>query len=235
MKLGIMQPYLFPYIGYFQLINAVDTFVLFDDVQYIKRGWINRNRILVNGREHLFTFSIKKASQHNKINQTFFSERFPHEKDDFLKTLHANYKKTENYNVVYSIVQEALNINVDNNVSEAIRKSILLINNYLDIQTEIIMSSSLDKKESVAGQEHILEICNRLGASKYVNAIGGRDLYSSHSFREQNIDLMFLEPTRMEYKQFNNNFIPNLSIIDVLMLNNKNKIKQLLDCYHLIK
>src|SRR5690242_636845 len=98
LKIAIMQPYLFPYIGYFQLINAVDKFVIHDDVQFIKGGWINRNQILVNNREFMFTFSIKKDSSSHNINKRYFSDKFEAEKNKFLRTLKANYGKCERYN-----------------------------------------------------------------------------------------------------------------------------------------
>ena len=92
-KVAIMQPYLFPYIGYWQLLAAVDEFVLLDDVQYINRGWINRNRILVEGRDHLFSFSVKMDSQQKKIIERFFAEDFSADRSRFLRTLQCSYRK----------------------------------------------------------------------------------------------------------------------------------------------
>ncbi|HEU5140600.1 MAG TPA: WbqC family protein, partial [Bacillales bacterium] len=108
MKTGIMQTYLFPYIGYFQLIHSVDQFVIYDDVQYIKSGWINRNRILVNQKDFMFTLSLKKASSSLNINERYFSKNFGRERDRLLKTLKESYGQMDDYENVSTLLENAL-------------------------------------------------------------------------------------------------------------------------------
>lgn len=233
MKVGIMQPYLFPYIGYFQLINAVDKFVILDDVQYIKRGWINRNRILVSDKDYMFTFSLEKRSSSLDINKRYFSKEFFNEKDELFKTLKWNYGNLDNFNEIILLLDECLKFDIESqNIARNIARSLTLINNYLDITTPLLFSSELEKNEELKGEEKIIEINKQLGSSHYINPIGGIDLYSKRNFDNQNIKLSFLKSKSIEYKQ-KKNFIPWLSIIDVLMFNTKDQIKEFITEFEL--
>lgn len=235
MKVAIMQPYLFPYIGYFQLINSVDLFVICDDVQYIKGGWINRNRILVNNHDHMFTFSLKKDSSHLNINKRYFSERIGIEKQSFLKTLKASYGKLERYDEVSCLIEEVLSGNViDQDISKIITRGLKVICNYLDIHTKILFSSEIPKNNELTREDRVIEINKQLHATHYINPIGGMELYSKGNFLKHNINLSFLKSKPIQYKQNGKEFIPWLSIIDVLMFNSRDEVKQLLDEYELL-
>jgi hypothetical protein len=222
MKLGIMQPYLFPYIGYFQLINAVDKFVIFDDVNYINRGWINRNRILLNGREHTFTIPLDKASQNKLICEIELS---PNDKwkMKLLKTVTTAYKKTPEFNMAYPVLESIIDFE-NRNLSIFITNSLDRICNYFNIKTQIIPSSLKYNTTQLKGQNKILEICCAEQATIYINPIGGIEIYQKKAFEEKQIKLVFLKSKQINYDQFRNEFLPFLSIIDVMMFNTKDKI-----------
>ncbi|MFT5214586.1 MAG: hypothetical protein ACI9WV_002317, partial [Patiriisocius sp.] len=139
MKIAIMQPYLFPYIGYFQMINAVDHFVFYDDVNFINRGWINRNRILVNGKDTFITVPLIKASQNKKINEInlFFDEKM---KKKMILTIELAYKKAPYYNQVIEIIKKIVNADISN-IGEYAANSIITLCNYLKIETSFSYSS----------------------------------------------------------------------------------------------
>ena len=229
MKVGIMQPYFFPYIGYFQLLNYVDTYVLYDDVNYINRGWINRNYILVNGKKHLLTLSLKKPSQNKLIKEIEIGNHT----DKMLKTIQRAYTHAPYFSNVYPLI-ESIFLLQEANLSSFLRKNIQMIGDFLDCETKIVLSSDIQEDNASRGQSRILSLCKTLGATHYVNAIGGMDLYSKKDFQARGIDLSFLQSDDIQYKQFGNDFQPNLSIIDVLMFNSKKSIREFLSKFHLL-
>jgi hypothetical protein len=231
MKVAVMQPYFFPYIGYFQLINAVDTFVIYDDVNYIKKGWINRNNILVNGTKNLFTIPLKEASQNKLIKEICISE-FPKWRDKFIKTIEMNYRKSPQFGEVHEIITNSLKYN-GNTIAELNLFTIKAIANYLDIKTEFIDSSSKYNNKFLKGPDRILDICLRENAGIYINPIGGAELYGKENFTANNVNLSFIKTGTIDYKQFNNKFVPGLSIIDILMFNSKASIAKMLSQYSL--
>lgn len=233
MKVGIMQPYFLPYIGYWQLINAVDKYVVYDDVNFIKKGWINRNRILSNGNDLFINILINKMSQNKLINETFLVEDESW-KNKLLKTIENSYKKAPYYNCVMPILKNIV-LNKENNLALYLFNSLVLVNRYIGIDTKIILSSSIIKDNKLKGTDKILEICEKLNATEYYNAIGGIELYSFDRFRKNGIILSFLKTNEITYQQFNNEFVSNLSIIDVMMFNSRYKIKRILNDYTLIK
>ena len=234
MKVGLMQPYLFPYLGYFQLINAVNVFILYDDVQYIKNGWINRNKILVKNREGMFTFSVKKDLSTKLINQRYYSDNaFETTKDNFLKTLYLSYKKAPYFSETHEVLSEIFNYNTLN-VAEFNSNSLKILCDYMNINTKILISSSLKKNNELKSQHRVIEINRVLGSDCYINPIGGIELYSPNVFNENGIQLKFIRMNEIKYPQFEGKFIPSLSIIDVLMFNSKEEIKYLLSNYKLI-
>lgn len=231
MKIAIMQPYIFPYIGYFQLINAVDKFVLYDDVNFINRGWINRNNILVNKKAKLFTIPLINASQNKKINQILIS----HEgkwKQNLLKTIEQNYKKTPYFDSAFPVILDCINID-HIEISQFNYHSIQTICHYLEITTNIIPSSSKYNNQPLKSQERIINICTLENAETYINPIGGKELYDPIAFKENNLELKFLQTIPCEYPQNTEEFIPYLSIIDVIMYNSKNIISRMLTQYEL--
>ncbi len=231
--IGGMQPYLFPYLGYFQLINAVDVFVISDDVQYIKGGWINRNRIQSNRKPLLFTFGIKKDKMTKNINQRSYSEdTYNSTRDKFLRTLFHSYHKAPYFKEVNELIAEILSYE-DHNVSGFNTNSLRILCNYMNINTRFKLSSSLKKDEGLTGQDAVIAINKILDSHCCINAIGGLELYSSKRFEENGIQLKFIKMNEIEYRQFNEHFIPNLSIIDVLMFNSEEEVEELLKSYEL--
>ena len=231
MIVGIMQPYFFPYIGYWQLIDAVDCFVVYDDVNYIKRGWINRNRILANGSEMNFHISVQKASQNRKINQLHIDPDLRLRKKT-LKTIELAYKRAPYFKNIYPIIEEILFYR-EENLADYLTFSLIKTAEYLGIRTHIVRSSEIPKENAKKGQDKILEICKILGADTYYNAIGGKKLYSADVFKENGIQLYFLKTGDILYHQFTNEFIPNLSILDVMMFNSTESISKQLKKYTL--
>jgi hypothetical protein len=232
MKIAIMQPYLFPYIGYFQLMNAVDKFVIFDDVNYINKGWINRNRILVNGEAHMFTMPLKEASQNRLIRDIEVSED-GNWRNKFLKTVEMSYKKAPYYGSVIPIITNVI-LSEAKSISRLIRQSITEINRYLGISTMLQDTSAVYDNCHLKAEDRIIDTCRKERAGQYINPSGGTDLYSKERFKEEGIELLFLKPKPVNYKQFDNDFVPWLSIIDVLMFNSKETVGEYLLAYSLI-
>lgn len=232
MKLGIMQPYFFPYIGYWQLMNCVDTYIIYDDVNYIKGGWINRNRILINGQPSYFNVQMKGASPLKKINEVEVSDDQVF-KRKMLATLKMSYSNAPYFDEIFPLLNDII-LNDESNLAKYLEYSIRKIAQYLDINTNIIVSSSIEKNNELKGKEKVLHICNILGANDYINAIGGQELYDYESFEKMGIQLNFLKTNNINYNQYNNEFVPCLSIIDVLMFNSKEKVKLMLNDYELI-
>jgi hypothetical protein len=229
MKLAVMQPYLFPYLGYFQLLYAVDTFVIYDDVNYINKGYINRNAILVNGQGHQFTLEILGASQNKHINEL----QVGHSAERLLKTIMHAYRRAPYFKQVFALLELIL-LNPETNLALFIGNSLDKIKAYLGLTTRLFYSSALDKNNLLCGQDKILDICACLKAETYINAIGGRALYNPHEFNKSNIKLFFIKSTFGSYKQFDNVFVPNLSIIDVLMFNDQAAVLAMLQQYELL-
>lgn len=230
MKLGIMQPYFFPYIGYWQLINAVDKYVIYDDVNYIKGGWINRNRILLNNKDHFFNAYLRGASPNKLICEVELGDEVLNKKN--LKTLEQAYKRAPYYDCIYPLLEECLQSGVTN-LARYNGNILKVICTYLDINTELVYSSEIEKNNNLKGKEKVIHICKILNADEYINAIGGKALYDKKEFADNGILLHFLSTNDIEYKQFGTDFIKNLSIIDVLMFNPKERVKKYLEMYTL--
>jgi len=232
MKLGIMQPYFFPYIGYWQLIKAVDKYVIFDDVNYINRGWVNRNRLLINGQDRMVSLKLHESSQNKLINETEILEDQDN-RSKLIKTVENCYRKAPYYKTACPVIEEIISLK-ENNLALYLKNSIQQVCSYLSLDAELVDSSSIKKDNSLRGQDKILEICRLLGAYEYINAIGGQSLYSQKAFSTNKIKLKFLKPSVTEYRQFGNKFVPSLSIIDVMMFNSPEEIKKMLSSYELI-
>jgi len=229
MKLGIMQPYFMPYIGYFQLMAAVDKYVIFDDVNYIKRGWSARNNILVNGQKHLFSISVEGGSQNNLYTQVVVI-------DDFLKlrkTLEMSYKKAPFFNETMELLDKVFDFE-DRRFNFFMKNSYGVILDYIGIQTDLLLSSDLSNDKELKGKDKILDICKLMGADEYYNTIAGQELYDRQEFENNGITLKFLDPTLEPYPQLIKEFIPGLSIIDVLMMNSKEDVVKLLGSYNIV-
>jgi hypothetical protein len=227
MKIAIMQPYLFPYIGYFQLIGAVDTFVIYDDVNYITRGWINRNRILLNGKEKLFTLRLVKASQNRLINDIEI-DADPKNRRNLFEVIRHAYAKAPFYREVEPVLRETI-FSDESSLSRFLAAHLLALSRFLGVETEFVFSSGIDKDNALTGQDKIIDIVKRLKADQYVNPIGGTALYDKERFAQEGIGLFFIKTNELSYRQFHNAFVPNLSIIDPMMFNGKKRVIELLN------
>jgi len=234
MKIAIMQPYIFPYIGYFQLIHATDVFVFYDDVNYINKGWINRNRILLNGKEHLFTLPCKEASQSKLIMDIEVLEDAK-AINKLLATMQAAYRKAPNFNEVYPMAERVLNEGQGAKLSEVAAGSVKAVCEYIGLSRTFKTSSECYDNRELKKADRLIDICHREGIKKYVIPSGGQEIYTKEYYGEQGISLSFLVPGRRDYMQFDNSFVPWLSILDVLMFNSKEEIRNnILPQYQLI-
>lgn len=231
MTIAIMQPYLFPYIGYFQLLDAVDKFIIYDDVNFIKKGWINRNYILINGQPSLFTIPLKNGSQNELISNVVISYNTAWQ-NKLLKTLEFSYKKAPFYDIVYPLITRII-LSDNDFIKDLAYRSLVEISQYLGINTEIIPSSTIYDNRELKGQDRILDICLQNQANTYINPNGGKSLYEESFFKQKEINLFFHQSNPIAYKQFSHDFVPWLSIIDVLMFNPVDAIKRMLDDYQL--
>jgi hypothetical protein len=230
MKIAVMQPYFFPYIGYFQLVNAVDSFVFYDDVNYIKNGWINRNRILINKQPSLITLPLKQASSFRLINEIEISGS----KDKILRSIRMSYSKAPFFKDVFPMIETVL-LTKTNLISELSIESIKSVCRYLNINTQFeIASREFPRIESFDRSDRIISICKSRNASTYLNSIGGIDLYDSGYFEKNKIKLQFIKPNITIYDQFDEKFVPSLSIIDVLMFNDADNVGRMLNDYTVI-
>ncbi len=233
-RIAIMQPYFFPYIGYFQLINQVDKFIFYNDVNFINKGWINRNRILVNGEANLFSLPLHKASQNKLINeiQLTADEKW---RSRLLKTIELSYKKAPNYDFVFSLIEEVISINTTL-ISDMAILSVMKTFEYLDSKKVLFeCSSSRYNNQQLKGQNRILDICKQEKTTIYINPSGGLELYDRELFEENGIKIYFINTLPFHYHQNSkNSFISNLSILDVLMFNDKNKVCELTNYCELI-
>ncbi|MDB4789959.1 WbqC family protein [bacterium] len=232
MKAAIMQPYLFPYIGYFQLMNFVDKFTIYDDVNYITRGWINRNNILVNGRECMFTVPLKNASRSTLIKDLELCDTEKWVKK-FLKTVKHSYSKAPYFDEISSVVAEVVSTR-SKFIKDWHLKSFELINNYLDIKTDIIESSTIYNNMEFKGQYRILDICLKENIDHYINPIGGLKLYDRELFKKNEIEISYLKEEVTRYNQFKSKFVSCLSIIDVMMFNGKEITSKMLKNFNLV-
>lgn len=233
MRLAIMQPYIFPYIGYFQLINAVDTFVVYDNIQFTKKGWINRNRILVNNKDEYISLPLKKDSDYLNVDQRKLAETFKADRIKLLRRITESYRKAPEFSNVYPML-ETIITNEEENLFGYIYQSLQELCKFLDIKTTFIISSSVPIDHQLRSQDKVIAICKALGATVYVNPIGGLELYAKDDFKQNDIELHFIRSAAIEYPQFNNEFIPWLSIIDVMMFNSKETIQRYLQSYTII-
>lgn len=234
MKLGIMQPYFFPYLGYWQLLDAVDKYIVYDNIEFTKNSWIRRNRILLNHKDKMFTLPLKADSDYLDIRERFIVENFEKERTKILSQIMQAYKKAPYFDIVYPIIESCLKYE-DRNLFNYIYNTILQVASYLDIKTDIIVSSTIDIDHTLKGKDKVLALCKKENADEYYNSIGGIVLYDKDEFYNNGIKLSFLKMNDdIVYKQFNNEFVANLSIIDVMMFNSKDSCKQMLKQYSLL-
>ncbi len=233
MKIGIMQPYFFPYIGYFQLINMVDRYVIYDNAAFANNKWGIRNQILINGAPGFIRIKTVKASQNKHFDEIEVSGDIEAKKSS-VHTLECAYKKAPHFSEVMPILEQFLTADYDN-LAECNVASNRLVCDYLGIKTEILLMSELDRESDRKKQYRIFDVCRALGCDEYINSIGGTELYDYEEFRENGIELAFLKTDDIVYPQLGGEFVPSLSIIDVMMFNSVPEIQDMLNRYTLIK
>lgn len=235
MTVAIMQPYFMPYIGYFQLMKSADIFVVYDNIKYTKKGWINRNRILVNGSDEYITLPLKKDSDDCFVIQRSLSDSWPVEREKLINKVSEVYRKAPYYKETIELFKHCIYYE-ERNLFRFIFNSINIVKDYLLIGSRLIVSSDLTINHELKGEEKVIAIAAALGADCYVNPPGGVDLYTNEHFEDRKIELRFLQPETFTYQQFDNVFIPWLSIIDVLMFNDPEYVQTILiNNYNLYK
>lgn len=237
MKIAIMQPYFFPYLGYFNLMAACDVFISLDNVQYISRGWVNRNRILQSNGVYTFTVPLTAASRDLWINQRTIAPEFEEFKHKFIKQLYSGYRKAPFYPNILAIIEEILN-NTGDNIARLCESTLMAVMNYLGLTKKIYIASQLMNQEDawqLCGKHKLIKLLQLLHGTHYLNPVGGMSLYQKDDFSKYGIKLLFVKPLLPSYRQGNRKkFYNRLSIIDVLMFNSRQDISNLLKQYKLI-
>jgi hypothetical protein len=232
-KTAIMQPYFMPYIGYWQLIHSVDEFIVYDNIEFTKKGWFNRNRILDGDHDRLFTIPIKKDSDYLNVGERYLSDDSQNEIQRTLRIIQNTYRKAPYYSVAYPIIEACFTSN-DRNLFGYIYNSIRIICDYLDVDTKITISSQIPIDHNLKAEQKVLALCKATDTDMYVNAIGGMELYDKEEFKSNGLDLQFIKSNNIEYAQLGNPFVPWLSIIDVIMFNDKKTVMRMLEEYTLV-
>ena len=228
-----MQPYFFPYIGYFQLIHAVEEFVVYDQIEYTKRGWINRNRILLNGNVVHITLPLKSDSDHLNINDRFLSASWNRDRRKLINRVTEAYRRAPQFDSVFPLVEKCL-LFEETNLFAFLFNALKLTNEYLGISTKLRVSSTIGYEAELKGEAKIISLSKAVGAETYINPIGGRELYSKERFNFHGLDLKFLESRSIEYEQLQSHFVPSLSVIDVMMFNPTEEVRRFLDEFNLV-
>jgi len=231
-KLAIMQPYFFPYIGYFQLLKAVDKLVVYDDVNFIKQGWINRNFILQNCNPLRITVPLKQASSFRPINETQIARIFGWKKR-FLLTISQAYSKAPFFKDIYPLIETVIEEDCLT-IAQLASNSVLAVIEYLGIPLEMEVTSRRYMNRHLNGQERVLDICRIERCEQYYNLQGGIGLYERQAFKKTGVDLCFVQPREVSYRQFGCEFVSKLSIIDVMMFNDRNTVTSYLDQYEIV-
>lgn len=217
-----MQPYFFPYIGYFQLIAAVDQFIVYDNIKYTKKGWINRNRMLQNGTDVMFSLPLKSDADSLDVCLRELASDF--NCDKLLNQFKGAYRRAPYFEQTFPLLEQIVR-HEDTNLFRYLHHSLVKTCEHLDIKTRITVSSELDIDHGLKSQDKVLALCNAVGADTYVNAIGGMELYAKEAFLKQGVALQFIKSGPYEYAQLGGAFVPWLSIIDVMMFNPMDAVK----------
>jgi len=222
---AIMQPYFMPYLGYVQLMHLVDTFVVYDDVNYINRGWINRNNVLVNGNKTMLTVPLQGASQNKKINEIGISGD-PKWRKKMLRSVEMSYKKATYFEQAFALFSQSISSD-EKQLAVFLKDSLISLAEYLDLDVNIISSTDRFNNEDLKKGDRLMDICIQLGDMEYINPIGGQEIYTKEQFMEKGVAIKFLEMIPKPYPQLGNSeFVGYLSILDVLMNNSPEFIRE---------
>ena len=216
MRVAIMQPYFFPYVGYLQLIGAVDLFIVYDNIKYTKKGWINRNRMLQSGKDVMFSLPLRSDSDSLDVRDRSLAADF--NRDKFLNQLRGAYSRAPNFAQVFPMVERAVR-HEDTNLFAYLHHALIRTCQHLGLTTPIRVSSTVEIDHGLKNQDKVIALAMAVGATTYVNAIGGLDLYDRDAFQAKGLELQFIRSRPFEYRQFGDPFVPWLSIIDMLMFN----------------
>ena len=231
MTLGIMQPYFLPYIGYWQLMASVDQFVVYDNIEYTKKGWINRNRILQNDTASYVTIPLKKGSDFLHIADRSVADDFDRRR--MVDRVVTAYRRAPQFSTVLPLIESVL-LAQTTNLFAYLLNSLQVIATFLEIQTPIVVSSTVPINKTLRAEQRVLAICHALGAIRYRNAIGGQALYSPTTFGAEGVHLEFIRSRTIEYAQFGGAFEANLSILDVMMFNSKGSVQAMLGAFDIV-
>ncbi len=226
MKIAVMQPYFLPYIGYFQLMAAADKFVTFDDVNYIKGGWVNRNRLLLNGAPHTFTVPVRGASQNRRISDHELADD-PGWRQNLLHTIRLAYRRAPYYEAASGFFERVI-LYPGVQLADFLRNSLNEVLSYLALDVDIVGTSGVYRNAHLKGAQRILDICRREQARTYINPIGGVELYDRETFAREGVELRFLRSRPVAYPQGKGEHVPWLSILDVIMFNDPGRIRELI-------
>ncbi|MGC3895547.1 WbqC family protein [Pseudomonas urmiensis] len=227
MKLAIMQPYFFPYAGYFSLIDQVDKFVFYDDVGFIKGGWINRNRLLMAGEARYFTVPLCGASPNLKINQVKVQPREMWERK-LLASIQQSYSKAPNFAMAFDCLREVLGAGEYEGIAQLAKRSIRLTAERIGLSASFVESSAVYGNQHLCSSARVIDICQKECADVYINPLGGRGLYDNDDFLDVGILLKFNDAPLRFYKQFSGEFVPGLSVLDMMMFNTFEECKFLI-------
>lgn len=228
MTIAVMQPYFFPYIGYFQLMNVVDQFVVYDNIEFSRKGWINRNRVLVNGADIFVTIPLKKDSDYLMIHERFLADNWSTESVKILNRIRESYRRAPYFKEIMPFLEDLINYR-EPNLFLFLYNSIFQVKRLLGISATLVVSSTISIDHSLRSQEKVIALCKAQNATKYFNPIGGLNLYDKQRFLQEGLHLNFIRSQEVNYDQFENPFVPWLSIIDVLMFNSIDRVKYFLN------
>lgn len=218
-----MQPYFLPYIGYFQLIAAVDAFIVYDNIQFSKKGWFHRNRMLQNGKDEYFSLPLKKDSDYLDVRERSLSDTWPAEREKLLRKISENYRKAPYFSETFPWI-EAIFQHEDHNLFGFVFHSLKQVCARLKITTPLIVSSTLDIDHTLKSQDKVLALVKAAGGKTYLNPIGGWDLYATETFAAAGVNLEFHKAKSIQYEQGKGEFVPWLSILDLLMYNSEDQV-----------
>lgn len=223
MRLAIMQPYFLPYVGYYQLIAAVDTFIIYDNIKYTKKGWINRNRMLLNGKDVTFSLPLMKAPDSLDVVRRELAADFDRTK--LLNQFKGAYGRAPYFEQIFPLLERVVHCE-DSNLFRYIHHSLVETCAHLNIGTDIRISSAVDIDHGLKSQDKVLALCQAMGVDTYINAIGGAELYVREDFKAHGVALKFIKSRPFEYPQFGATFVPWLSIVDALMFNPLDAVRE---------
>jgi len=228
-RVAVMQPYFLPYVGYFQLIASVDKFIIYDNIKYTKKGWINRNRLLAGGTDQLFSLPLRSGSDSLHVRDRALADDFQPRK--LLDQFHGAYRSAPEFARVYALLERIV-LHSDRNLSAYILHSVKAVCAELGISTVIQASSEVEIDHALKHQEKVLALCAATAATTYVNAIGGTELYSKEDFAARGVELRFIRSRPLEYPQFGQAFVPWLSIVDVMMFNPPERVREIVSGHY---